>query len=57
LLCEYDGSQPELYDLTADPGETKNLEDAHPDVVARLSKALVSWHGSMPQDRGEAYTN
>jgi predicted Zn-dependent protease len=29
--------RPELYDLLADPGETRNVLDRHPEVVARLS--------------------
>jgi len=32
--------RPELYDLQADPGETTNVVDAHPDVVASLAAAL-----------------
>jgi arylsulfatase A len=30
----------ELYDLTADPGETRDLAAAHPEVVAQLSLAM-----------------
>lgn len=30
----------ELYDLENDPGETRNLYDAHPEVVARLSALM-----------------
>jgi hypothetical protein len=30
--------KPELYDLTADIGEAKNVADANPDVVAMLTK-------------------
>ena len=55
LLCEYDGSQPELYDLAADRGETKNVAAAHPDVVKRLTKNLLAWNESMPQDKGESF--
>lgn len=29
--------RPQLYDLRTDPGETKDLADAHPDVVQRLT--------------------
>lgn len=54
LLCDYDGSNPELYDLAVDRGETKNLADRKPDVVARLTDAAVAWHRSMPADNGPA---
>jgi arylsulfatase A-like enzyme len=33
----------ELYDLKVDPGETKNVMDAHPDVVAKLRTAYDQW--------------
>jgi uncharacterized sulfatase len=55
LLCEYDGSEPELYDLQADRGETRNLADVHPQLVERLTKDLTSWHRSMPPDRGAEF--
>jgi tetratricopeptide (TPR) repeat protein len=32
--------RPELYDLQADPGETRNRIDDHPDVAAELSALL-----------------
>jgi arylsulfatase A-like enzyme len=54
LLCDYDGTQPQLYDLIEDRGETTNLTTQHPDIVARMSKALLSWHQSMPPDNGPA---
>ncbi len=31
---------PQLYDMAADPGETKNLADTHPDVVAKYQARL-----------------
>ncbi len=34
---------PELYDLAADPHETKNLAEADPKAVERLTKALDAW--------------
>lgn len=52
LLCEYDGTKPQLYDLKRDPGETKDLAASEPGVVARLTKAVLAWHRSMPPDRG-----
>jgi len=33
--------RPELYDLAADPAETKNVVDVHPDERARMERALA----------------
>ena len=33
----------ELYDLKADPGETKNVIADHPEVVAKLRAAYDQW--------------
>ena len=54
LLCEYDGTQPQLYDLANDRGETTNLATKHADIVERMTKALLAWHASMPADNGPA---
>ncbi|MBN2507349.1 MAG: sulfatase-like hydrolase/transferase [Verrucomicrobia bacterium] len=54
LLCEYDGTRPELYNLSADPAESTNLAPNHPDVLARLTRTLLAWHQSMPPDNGPA---
>ncbi|MEK6235010.1 MAG: sulfatase-like hydrolase/transferase, partial [Planctomycetales bacterium] len=54
FLCEYDGSEPELYDLEIDRGETKNLADQHAELVGKLAKTLIAWHESMPPDNGAA---
>jgi arylsulfatase A-like enzyme len=52
FLCEYDGSIPELYDLSQDPAETTNIAESQPAMVAVLSKTLRNWHASMPPDNG-----
>lgn len=52
LLCEYDGSAPELYNLRSDQGETSNLAAQHPEVTSRLTNNLTAWHQSMPADNG-----
>ena len=52
LLCEYDGSDPLLFDMEKDRGETKNLAVQNPMIVKILSKKVISWHQSMPPDRG-----
>ncbi len=54
FLCEYDGTKAQLYDLTKDRGETTNLAVPYPDIVERLSKAVLDWHRSMPPDNGPA---
>lgn len=48
LLAEMDGSQPQLYDLNADPAEAKNLAAEQPEVVERLRKALLEWNATLP---------
>ncbi len=55
LLCEYDGSKPELYHLLNDPSETANLASQHPDLVAQLTLSLTNWNFSLPQDNGATY--
>jgi uncharacterized sulfatase len=55
LLCEYDGSLPELYDLRADPGEQRNVAGEHADIVRRMTAAVVRWHSSLPTDLGASY--
>ncbi len=52
LLCDYDGANPELYDLANDREETTNLAGRHPDIVKRLTTAALAWHRSMPPDNG-----
>jgi len=52
LLCDYDGTQPQLYDLAYDRSEVTNLAAKYPEIVARLTKALLAWHQSMPPDHG-----
>jgi arylsulfatase A-like enzyme len=51
LLCDYDGSAVQLYDLTRDFGETKNLATSEPEVVQRLKTALLAWHKEMTEAR------
>ncbi len=56
LLSEYDGSEPQLYDLIDDPGEGTDVAARHPARVRALTKALLAWHRSMPADAGATYT-
>ena len=52
FLCEYDGSEPELYDIVNDLGEKNNLAETYPKLVAKFTKACINWHSSMPPDNG-----
>ena len=55
LLCEYDGSEIELYDLTQDPSEEVNRLNEFPKLGSELASAVVRWHESMPADRGAEF--
>ena len=52
LLCEYDGTDAELYNMTSDRAEKNNVADTNQDVVKRMTKAVLAWHASMPEDAG-----
>ena len=52
LLCEYDGSDTLLYDLTQDPAEKNNLTLQCPGVTKLLTQKIIEWHKSMPADNG-----
>jgi uncharacterized sulfatase len=55
LLCEYDGSRAELYDLETDRGETTDVAARHPDIARRLIATVTAWHRSVPPDNGATY--
>jgi uncharacterized sulfatase len=38
-----DGRAPELYDVEADPRQTRDVADEHPDVVVRASARIDEW--------------
>ena len=48
LLCDYDGKRIQLYDITLDPTESKNLASSEPVVSEQLSRDVIQWHHSMP---------
>ncbi|UZR97428.1 sulfatase-like hydrolase/transferase [Chondrinema litorale] len=47
LLCDYDGSRPELYNIVKDPGEQNNLAESQPEKVNELTQKLISWYSMM----------
>ncbi len=42
---------PELYDLEADIGETKNLAASHPELVARLTSHMRDFDAALQRDK------
>jgi uncharacterized sulfatase len=53
FLINYDGSSSQLYDLPADPSESRNLANDFPEVASRLKDAVSQWNASMPKDAGD----
>jgi arylsulfatase A-like enzyme len=37
-----------LFDIVSDPGERKNLREAHPEVARELGSALARWEADLP---------
>ncbi len=48
LLVRADGTNAELYDLSADPNEAKNVATENPEITQRLSNASLEWRKSLP---------
>lgn len=52
-LVNYDGGNPQLYDLSKDIDESENLVDDFPDIAKQLNQKLMAWNKSMPKDAGD----
>ena len=48
---------PQLYDMAADPGESKNLASTQPEVVTRLTQRLESFVADGRSNPGEKQKN
>lgn len=48
LLLNTDGSNVELYDISQDEEESKNIAEEHPAMVKALSDKVLKWYASMP---------
>lgn len=53
LVCGFDGSSVQLFDLNEDIGEQRDIAAAHPEVVGRLREAVLAWNRTLPRDAGE----
>lgn len=52
LLINPDNSNPELYNLEADPSETTNLAANKPADVQRLAQPLIEWYRTLAKPYG-----
>jgi N-acetylgalactosamine-6-sulfatase len=50
LIEQVEGARRYLFDLAADPGESRNLIDAHPQLARELSELLDAWEASLNDD-------
>ena len=50
-LIRVEDKPPMLFDLDADPSETTNIAESHPDVVDRLSASIVEWEAGHAEPR------
>ena len=48
MLINADGTGAELYDILANPNETKNLAAEKPDITSRLGESALGWRKSLP---------
>lgn len=51
LLVNADGSKAELYDLSNDAAETKNLATQKPEIARELTQLVMDWRGTWPKKR------
>jgi uncharacterized sulfatase len=49
LLVDADGSGARLYDIAADPAESKNVATDHPELVKRLTEMVLGWNRTLPR--------
>lgn len=54
VLCDFDGSNAQLYDLDNDPGEEADLAGERVELTRELAELVVAWHRALPQDAGPA---
>ncbi|MCA9035219.1 MAG: sulfatase-like hydrolase/transferase [Planctomycetaceae bacterium] len=50
LVCNLDGSSPQLFNLNLDPGEAKDVSSTHPRITQRLRTLVVEWNATLPVD-------
>ncbi len=51
LLCDYDGSRPNLFNIITDPGESTNRAGEYPEITNDLVKKVTTWYRSIPSNQ------
>ncbi|MCP5114183.1 MAG: N-acetylgalactosamine 6-sulfate sulfatase, partial [bacterium] len=54
LVGKTDADRFELYDLIADPGESKDISAEHPEIVRRMQALLNEWRESCKRSEAGA---
>jgi arylsulfatase A-like enzyme len=52
-LVNFDGSDPQLYDLKSDPSESSNVASTNGETVDRLDRAVRAWNATLPVDASD----
>ena len=50
---QFDGSRPQLYDLSKDVSEANNRADRQTELTEKYKKMLLDWNKMFPKDAGE----
>lgn len=50
LVMTYDGRRTELYQLSMDRAESKDVSKEYPEIVSRLSKLVLDWKAALPKE-------
>jgi arylsulfatase A-like enzyme len=57
LLVEFDGGNPQLFDVKADPIESVNLASDQAKLVESLTSKLLAWHSDVTQSSSRMTTS
>ncbi len=55
FYSDYDGGNPQLFDLRQDPSESEDVAGRNGEVVKKISTGLLTWNAAMPRDNGAEF--
>ena len=47
LICDFDGTAAELYNVVQDPSESNNLAETYPELAQRLVRQVTEWYATI----------